>query len=107
MDKYHYDRIRCDKRFSELVVKRNRFTAVLTTLILLPFFCFIGLVSFYPSVFAQRISGTSQLTIGVIAELFLFVFFILISLLYVKRANGEFDGITRELVAQVGKEYKK
>jgi len=43
-----YAAIRCNPRFTELVDKRNRFTARLLTLVLTLFFGFIGVVSFQP-----------------------------------------------------------
>lgn len=95
-----YAKIRRNPRFTELVDKRNRFTARLLTVVITLFFGFIGLVSFRPKLIGQRLSETSALTVGTVAEFSLFVIFLAVAGLYVRRANGEFDSITRDLIAQ-------
>ena len=47
-----------------------------------------------------------MLTVGVAAELFLFVLFWVLSALYVRRANTEFDALTEEIVKQASREIK-
>jgi uncharacterized membrane protein (DUF485 family) len=98
-----YARIRRNRRFTELVDKRNRFTARLLTLVLTLFFGFIGVVSFQPKIIGQRLSQTSALTVGVVAEFSLFIIFLAVAGLYVHRANGEFDSITQDLIKEEGK----
>jgi len=43
---------------------------------------------------------------GVVVELFMFVFFWSLTAVYVRRANAEFDALTRENVKEVRTEYK-
>jgi len=43
---------------------------------------------------------------GVAVELSLFIFFWLLSALYVRRANSEFDALTQEVIKQARKEDK-
>ena len=102
-----YAKIRGNPRFAELVDKRNRFTARLLTLVMTLFFGFIALVSFRPKLIGQRLSETSALTVGVVAEFSLFVIFLAVAGLYVRRANGEFDSMTRGLIEQVEAEVKQ
>jgi uncharacterized membrane protein (DUF485 family) len=42
--------------------------------------------------------GDGKLTYGVVAGFFQFVFFVLLTWLYVRRANTEFDQINEELI---------
>lgn len=102
-----YAHIRRHPRFTELVAKRNRFTARLLTVIMTVFFGFIGVVSFRPQLIGQRFSETSALTVGVVAEVSLFVLFLALAGLYVRRANGEFDSITQDLITQVEAEAQQ
>ena len=52
-----------------------------------------------PSVMAQRLGGdTSLITLGPVIILSMFVLFWVLTALYVRRANGEFDNLTRALI---------
>ncbi|VTQ03182.1 membrane protein [Pseudomonas aeruginosa] len=91
-------------RFQQLVARRNRFTLSLLLLILATFHGYIALVSFCPELIARRLAQGSNMTFGVAAGAFLFVFFCALSALYVYRANGEFDRLTQALVAGLEEE---
>jgi uncharacterized membrane protein (DUF485 family) len=95
-----YARIRNNPRFTELVARRNRLTFGLFTTVLILFYGYMSLVSFWPELIGRRLYPGSNLTVGICGGLFLFVFFCLIAGYYVYRANGDFDRITRDLVAQ-------
>lgn len=101
-----YARIRASARFQQLVARRNRFTLSLLLLILATFHGYIALVSFCPELIARRLAQGSNMTFGVAAGVFLFVFvfFCALSALYVYRANGEFDRLTQALVAGLEEE---
>ncbi|WCW10631.1 DUF485 domain-containing protein [Pseudomonas aeruginosa] len=99
-----YARIRASARFQQLVARRNRFTLSLFVLILALFYGYIALVSFWPELIARRLMEGSNMTFGVAAGAFLFVFFCALSAFYVYRANGEFDRLTQTLVAGLEEE---
>lgn len=101
-----YARIRRNPRFAELVAKRTRFAMLLSAIVLTIFYGFVLLVAFAPGVVAQRLGEGSNLTIGIAAGLFQFVFFWVLTLVYVRRANGEFDDINNEIVRAAWKEEK-
>ena len=101
-----YARIRRNPRFAELVSKRQGFATLLSVIVLTIFYGFFMVVAFTPNVIGQRLSEGSYLTVGIAAELFMFIFFWLLTALYVKRANGEFDEITAEIVRDASKEVK-
>ena len=58
------------------------------------------------AVLGRVVGEGSMLTVGVAAELFLFVLFWVLSALYVRRANTEFDALTEEIVKQASREIK-
>ncbi|MFZ4536364.1 DUF485 domain-containing protein [Propionivibrio sp.] len=101
-----YERMRVNPKFQELVATRGRFAWTLTTIVLVLFYGFVLTVAFNPSALGKPISEGSMLTIGVAVELFLFICFWALSALYVKRANGEFDALTQEVIKQAQKEGK-
>lgn len=102
-----YERMRTDPKFQELVTTRGRFAWTLSIIVLTLFYGFVLAVAFFPKVLGQPVSEGSMLTVGVAVELFLFVLFWLMAAYYVKRANGEFDSLTQQVVAQALKEEKK
>ena len=67
---------------------------------------FVLMVAYNPSALGQPVSEGSMLTVGVAAELCLFVLFWVLSALYVRRANTEFDDLTQEVIKQARKEVK-
>ncbi|SDY42627.1 DUF485 domain-containing protein [Pseudomonas sp. NFIX28] len=99
-----YARVRASVRFQQLVARRSRFTLSLFLLILATFYGYIALVSFWPELIARRLAQGSNMTVGVAAGAFLFVFFCALSAFYVYRANVEFDRLTQALVAGLDEE---
>lgn len=101
-----YARIRKNPRFAELVSKRQGFATLLSMIVLTIFYGFFMVVAFNPNLIGQRLSEGSYVTVGIAAELFMFIFFWVLTAVYVKRANGEFDAITTEIIRDASKEVK-
>jgi len=100
-----YQQIRSNPRFDELVTRRSRFAWTLAVTVLVLFYGFVMLVAFVPGALAAPVTEGSMLTVGVAAGLCMFLFFWLLTALYVRRANGQFDALTAEVIAdakQVG-----
>lgn len=101
-----YAHIRRNPRFAELVAKRTRFAGLLAAIVLVVFYGFVLLVAFAPELIGQRLSEGSNLTIGIAVGLFQFIFFWVLTYVYVRRANGEFDALNTEIVRAAWKEEK-
>lgn len=101
-----YSRIRQNPKFKELVAKRTRFAITLAIITLVMFYGFVMTVAFNPLSLGQPIAEGSMWTVGVVAELFMFIFFWVLTAVYVKRANGEFDALTQEMIKDAWKENK-
>ena len=101
-----YAHIRRNPRFAELVAKRTRFAGILAAIVLIVFYGFVLLVAFAPELIGKRLFEGSNLTFGILAGLLQFIFFWVLTLVYVRRANGEFDDINKELVKAAWKEEK-
>ena len=101
-----YERIRRNPKFDQLVARRTRFAGILSLIVLVIFYGFVMVVAFNPSVIGERVAEGSTLTVGVLSGLFMFVFFWVLTAVYVRRANSEFDDLTTELINDAMKEPK-
>lgn len=98
-----YAHIRSNPRFAELVAKRGSFAKTLSIIVLVIFYGFTMLVAFAPDLIGMRLFEGSNWTFGILAGLFQFVFFWILTYVYVRRANGEFDDINNEIVRDAWK----
>lgn len=95
-----YERMRSNPKFQELVRTRGRYAWTLAVVVLALFYGFVLMVAFKPAIVGQHLSEGSVLSIGVAYGLFMFAFFWILTALYVRRANGEFDAKTAEIIAE-------
>ena len=96
------DRIEANPRYHELRRKRNAFGWALTILMLIVYFGYIALIAFNKPFLATPI-GNGVTTIGIPLGLGVIVFTIIITGIYVRRANSEFDALTREILEDASK----
>lgn len=89
-------------KYLELRRKRNGFGVLLTVLMLLVYYGYIGLIAFNKPFLGQRI-GTGVITLGVPLGMGVILFTILITGIYVRRANSVYDDLTREILKDVSK----
>lgn len=101
-----YSSMRQNPKFKQLVAKRTGFAVTLAVITLVMFYGFVMVVAFNPAALGQPVAEGSMLTVGVAVELFMFIFFWVLTAVYVRRANGEFDAITQELIKDAWKETK-
>jgi cation/acetate symporter len=95
-----YERMRSNPKFQELVRTRGRFAWTLAITVLAVFYGFVMIVAFRPAFLGRPLREGGALTIGVAFGLFIFVSFWLLTALYVRRANAEFDALTDEIVKE-------
>ena len=84
--------------FVRLVRTRSAFAWTLTIIMLLIYYGFIFVVAFAPAEMALPVSG--QITLGFPLGLFVIVAAIVLTGIYVWRANSEFDRLNRKIVAE-------
>lgn len=101
-----YERMRNNPKFQQLVTRRGRFAWTMAITVLVIFYGFVMTVAFNPTALGQPLADGSMLTVGVAFELFMFVFFWVLTAVYVRRANGEFDSLTQQVVREAWKEQK-
>ena len=95
-------RIASDPRYQELKRKRTAFGVWLTLAMLVVYYGFILLVAFDKPFLATRL-GTGVTTVGIPIGLGVIVFTIVITGIYVRRANSEFDALTQDILKDVTK----
>jgi uncharacterized membrane protein (DUF485 family) len=91
-------RIRHHPKFLELERKRSRFSWGLTALMLAIYYGYIFVVAFAPGVLGRPLSPGSATTVGMPIGVGVILSAVLLTGIYVWRANGEFDRLTREIV---------
>ena len=91
-------RILNDPNYQALKAKRSRFGWWLTLAMLVVYYGFILLVAFDKPFLATRL-GAGVTTIGMPIGLAVIVFTVVITAIYVMRANSEYDALT-DLVAK-------
>lgn len=100
MSSQMYSKMRQNPKFKELVSRRSRFAWTLSAIVLVAFYGYILMVAFSPASLAQPVAPGATLTVGIVAELSMFIGFWVLVALYVRRANGEFDQLTAEIVEE-------
>ena len=93
-----YERIRRNPKFDELVTKRSRFAWTLTAVVLGIYFIFIMVVAFNPALLAKPIWDGGTATIAWPIGAGMILLFWLMTGLYIRRANGEFDDINSAII---------
>jgi len=93
------DKIQSNPKYLELRRKRSRFGGWLTVLMLLVYYGYIALIAFNKPFLAQPL-GDGVTTIGIPIGLGVIVFTIVITAVYIRRANSEFDRLTAEIIRE-------
>jgi uncharacterized membrane protein (DUF485 family) len=92
-------RITNDPNYRELRAKRNSIGWWLTAAMMVVYYGFILLVAFDKSFLAQRM-GEGVMTLGIPIGFGVIVFTIIITVIYVRRANSEFDDLTAAIAKE-------
>ena len=95
-------RIEANPKYHELRSKRAAFGWMLTVAMLVVYFGYIALIAFNKPFLAQPI-GNGVTTIGIPIGLGVIIFTIIITGIYVRRANGEYDRLTSEILEEASK----
>ena len=90
-------RIEANPRYQELKRKRSGFGWLLTILMLIAYYGFIGLIAFDKEFLARPI-GDGVTSLGIPIAFGVIVFTIAITGLYVRRANSEYDRLTAQIL---------
>ena len=96
------DRIRANPKYQELVSKRNSYGWMMTIVMLAVYYGYILLIAFNKEFLSQKL-GAGVTSIGIPIGVGVILFTIIITGIYVRRANSEFDALTAEIVKESSK----
>jgi uncharacterized membrane protein (DUF485 family) len=95
-------KIAANPKYQKLVATRSSFGWILTMIMMVVYYGYIALIAFNKESLSARL-GDGVMTVGIPVGLGVIFFTILITGFYVRRANSEFDQLTREIVEESGK----
>ncbi|NNE38529.1 MAG: DUF485 domain-containing protein [Gammaproteobacteria bacterium] len=98
MSKQHYEHIRNNEKFQDLVARRSKLSWTLAVLILVVYYSFILVIAFSPELFGVPISDGSTITWGIIIGIAIILFTFVITGVYVHKANTSFDQVLLDVV---------
>jgi len=98
-----YERVKNNPKFHQLTSRRSRLAWGLSSIILLMYFSFIMLIAFVPEFLGQPINETSLITIGIPIGVFIIIMAFVLTGIYVRKANKDFDRINQEIIDEAQK----
>jgi uncharacterized membrane protein (DUF485 family) len=96
------DKILKHPKYLELRKQRDGFGWLLTVLMMVVYYGYIALIAFNKPFLAQPI-GAGVTTLGIPIGMAVIVFTIVITGIYVQRANSTYDDLTRDILKDVAK----
>ncbi len=93
-------RVVSNPKYQELKAKRSSFGWTLTWAMMIVYYGFILLVAFNKEFLSQKL-GAGVMTIGVPLGFGVIVFTVIITVIYVRRANSEYDDLTAAITKAV------
>ncbi len=96
------ERIERNPKYQQLKATRTRLGWWLTILMLIVYYGYIGLIAFDKALLAKPI-GAGVTTLGIPLGMAVIVFTVAITGIYVRRANKEFDALTRDILKDATK----
>lgn len=97
-----YARIAANPKFQAFVKKRNSYSILMTVLGAIAYYGFILLVAYNKEFLASKL-GAGVTSVGIPIGVGVIVFTIVITWIYVSRANGEFDAESEAIVREASK----
>ena len=96
MKKDIVDQILSNPKYQELVSKRSRFAWTLSIIILVVYYAFVLVIAFDPALLGEKI-GDGVISVGIPVGMGIIVLSFILTGIYVKRANGEFEALTQNI----------
>ena len=97
------DRITKNPKFHEFVAMRNRYSIIMTIISAAAYYGFILLVAFQGPWLGTKLGAGMTTSIGVPLGVGVIVFTIILTWIYVRRANGEFDDTNEAIIKEAQK----
>jgi uncharacterized membrane protein (DUF485 family) len=101
MEQNIVDKVKSDPNFHKLVSERSKFAWKLTIAMLIVYFAFILTIAFDPSALGTPLGDDTVTTVGIPIGIIIIIFAFILTGIYVRRANSEFDDLTDKIKANV------
>ena len=98
MSKHHYDHIRSNEKFHELVAQKSKLSWSLAALIMLVYYSFILVVAFFPEWLGTSLTTSTNITWGLPVGIGIILFTFVITGIYVHRANNIYDVLLQKVI---------
>jgi uncharacterized membrane protein (DUF485 family) len=96
------DRVTANPKFHEFIAMRSRYSIIMAIVSAAAYYGFILLVAFDKELLAQKI-GAGVTSLGVPLGVGVIVFTIVLTWIYVRRANTEFDATNEAIIKEAQK----
>ncbi|MRW93092.1 DUF485 domain-containing protein [Duganella sp. FT80W] len=100
MQDHLVQQLKNDPNYHQLVKSRSRFGWLLTAAMMVVYYGYIVLIAFDKEFLAAK-TGAGVMTWGMPIGLFVIVFTVLVTGIYVRRANNKYDALTQAIHAKV------
>lgn len=97
MKKETVEQIKANPHYQELLAKRTGFSIKLSIAMLTVYCIFILTIAFYPELLGTPLTDGSVTTIGIPIGIAVIIFAFILTGIYTKRANGEFDDLNNKV----------
>ncbi|MBU1659102.1 DUF485 domain-containing protein [bacterium] len=97
MNKELVEKIKNNPDYKALVSRRSSFAIKLSVAMLVVYFTFILTIAFNPSALGTPLSADSVTTIGIPIGIAVIIFAFVLTGIYTKRANSEFDDLNNKI----------
>ena len=98
MDPQQLSRVTNDPRFRQLVARRSRFAWTLAVVMLAIYYGFILIIAFAPALLGIPLAPGAVTTVGIPVGVLIIVAAFVLTGIYVRRANSEFDALNQQIV---------
>ena len=97
------DRVTANPKFLEFVAMRNRYSIIMTIVSAAAYYGFILLVAYDKEFLAAKVAPGMTMSVGVPLGVGVIVFTIILTWIYVRRANSEFDDTNEAIIKEAQK----
>ena len=97
------ERIQKNPKFFAFVSMRNNYSYVLSALMLIAYFGYILLIAFNKEWLGTKVGAGMTTSIGIPMGVGVIIITIILTNIYVRRANSEFDDLNAEIIKEANK----
>ena len=95
-----YEKVKSNQKFHQLVTRRSKLAWTLSLIVFVVYFSFILLIAFAPEILGKSIGSGSLITIGIPVGVFIIVMAFVVTGVYVRKANKDYDRINQEIIEE-------